>query len=87
MRKITAETADIWGLKDRGRLAAGLAADIVVFDPEMIARGDERPVFDMPGEGMRYVRDAAGIDTVLVNGEVAYTAGAYTGAKSGVVCV
>jgi len=87
VRKITAETADIWGLKDRGRLAAGLAADIVVFDPDMIARGDERPVFDMPGEGMRYVRDATGIDTVLVNGEVAYTAGAYTNAKSGVVCV
>ena len=87
VRKITAETADIWGLKDRGRLAAGQAADIVVFDADLIGRGEERPVFDMPGEGMRYVRGAAGIDTVLVNGEVAYTAGAYTDAKSGVVCV
>jgi N-acyl-D-aspartate/D-glutamate deacylase len=87
VRKITAETADIWGLKDRGRLAAGQAADIVVFDAETIGRGEERPVFDMPGEGMRYVRGAAGIDTVLVNGEVAYAAGAYTDAKSGVVCV
>ena len=86
VRKITAETADIWGLKGRGRLTPGHAADIVIFDPETIDRADERPVFDMPGEGMRYVRDARGIDTVLVNGEVAYTAGAYTDARSGVVC-
>ncbi len=85
--KITGETADIWGLKDRGRLKAGLAADIVVFDPETIDREAELPSFDMPGDGMRYVRGARGIDTVLVNGQVAYADGAYTEARSGVVCV
>lgn len=85
--KITGETADIWGLKDRGRLQPGLAADIVVFDADTIDRADELPVFDMPGDGMRYVRAAKGVETVLVNGEVAYAAGAYTEAKSGVVCV
>jgi N-acyl-D-amino-acid deacylase len=85
--KITSETADIWGLKGRGRLKPGHAADIVVFDPDTIDRGDELPVFDMPGVGMRYVRAAIGIDTVLVNGEVAYTAGAYTQARAGLVCV
>ncbi len=87
VRKITAETADIWGLKDRGRLEAGRHADVVVFDPDTIARGEERPVFDMPGDGMRYVRDAIGVAAVLVNGAVAYEAGAYTEAKSGVFCV
>lgn len=87
VRKITAETADIWGLKGRGRLTPGHAADIVIFDPQTIDRAEERPVFDMPGEGMRYVRDARGIDAVLVNGEVAYLGGAYTEARSGVVCV
>lgn len=85
VRKITADTADIWGIKDRGRLQPGMAADIVVFDPQTIARGEERPVFDMPGDGMRYVRDSIGVDTVLVNGEVAWADGAYTDAKSGVV--
>ncbi|MDR3511654.1 MAG: amidohydrolase family protein [Caulobacteraceae bacterium] len=85
VRKITADTADIWGFKDRGRLAPGLAADIVVFDPETIARGEERAVFDMPGDGMRYVRDAIGVDTVLVNGAVAYAGGAYTDARAGAV--
>jgi len=85
--KITGETADIWGLKDRGRLQPGLAADIVVFDPDTIDREAELPAFDMPGDGMRYVRAARGVDTVLVNGQVAYAAGAYTNAKAGVVCV
>lgn len=85
--KITSETADIWGLKDRGRLQPGLAADIVVFDADTIDREDELPVFDMPGDGMRYTRAARGVDTVLVNGAVAYSGGAYTDAKSGVVCV
>ena len=85
VRKITAETADIWGLKDRGRLQPGLAADVVVFDAETIARGDERPVFDMPGEGMRYVRDGIGVDAVLVNGQVAYAGGQYTDATAGAV--
>jgi len=85
IKKITADTADIWGLKERGRLKEGYAADIVVFDPDNIARGEERPVYDMPGEGMRYIRDAIGVDTVLVNGAVAYANGAYTDARSGAV--
>ncbi|RAK62525.1 N-acyl-D-amino-acid deacylase family protein [Phenylobacterium kunshanense] len=84
--KVTSETADIWGLKDRGRLAEGLAADIVVFDADNIDRGAELPSFDMPGDGMRYVRAARGVDTVLVNGEVAYSSGAYTQSRSGVIC-
>jgi N-acyl-D-aspartate/D-glutamate deacylase len=86
VKKITADAADIWGLKDRGRLKPGLAADVVVFDPETIARGEERPVFDVPGNGMRYVRSAIGVDTVLVNGVVAYADGAYTEARAGVIC-
>ena len=86
VKKITADTAEIWGLKDRGRLQPGWAGDVVVFDPDTIGRGEERPVFDIPGGGMRYVRDAVGIDTVIVNGEVAWTAGAYTDTAAGAVC-
>lgn len=86
VRKITADTAEIWGLPGRGRLAPGWAADVVVFDPETIGRGEERPVRDMPGGGMRYVRDASGVDTVIVNGELAWSAGGgYTDARRGVL--
>jgi N-acyl-D-amino-acid deacylase len=86
VKKITFDTAEIWGLKDRGLLQPGKAADIVVFDAETIGRGEERPRFDMPGDGMRYVRDAIGIEAVVVNGEVAWADGAYTEARAGVVC-
>lgn len=86
VRKITSEPAEIWGLKGRGRLEPGFAADVVIFDKDEIGRGPERPVFDMPGDGMRYTRDAFGVETVLVNGQVAYEAGRYTEARSGVVC-
>jgi len=86
VRKITRDTATIWGLEGRGELRPGMAADVVVFDPETIARGDELPAHDMPGEGMRYVRGARGVDTVLVNGEVTWSAkGGYTESLPGVV--
>jgi len=86
VKKITSDTARIWGLKDRGELKPGYAADVVVFDADTIGRGPERPAFDMPGEGMRYVRDAIGVETVVVNGEMAWERGAYTESKSGVIC-
>jgi N-acyl-D-amino-acid deacylase len=86
VKKITSDTAKIWGLKDRGELRPGYAADVVVFDADRIGRGPERPAFDMPGEGMRYVRDATGVEAVMVNGEMAWEAGRYAEAKSGVIC-
>jgi N-acyl-D-amino-acid deacylase len=86
VKKITSDTARIWGLKARGELKPGYAADVVVFDAATIGRGPERPAFDMPGEGMRYVRDATGVETVLVNGEIAWEAGRYADARAGVIC-
>lgn len=86
VRKITADTAQIWGIPDRGLLRPGLAADVVVFDPETIARGAELPVHDMPESGMRYVRAASGVDAVVVNGELTWSAKeGYTDARPGVV--
>jgi N-acyl-D-aspartate/D-glutamate deacylase len=86
VRKITGDTAQIWGIGDRGLLRPGLAADVVVFDPDTIGRGDELPACDMPEGGMRYVRGARGVGAVIVNGEVTWTAeGGYTDARPGVV--
>ena len=86
VKKITADTAQIWGLPERGLLRPGKAADLVVFDAETIGRAEEAPVRDMPGAGMRYVRGATGVDAVVVNGEVAWSGeGGYTDARPGVI--
>jgi N-acyl-D-amino-acid deacylase len=74
VKKITSETASIWGISDRGLLQQGYVADIVVFDPQTINRGEEKYVQDVPGDGSRYVRDAKGVDTVIVGGGVAWSA-------------
>ncbi len=73
VKKITSDTASIWGIPDRGLLKEGYVADVTVFDPDTIDRGHEYYVQDVPGEGSRYVRDAIGVDTVLVDGQVAYS--------------
>ncbi len=83
VKKITSDTALIWGMPDRGLLREGYVADVTVFDPDTIARGEEYYTQDVPGDGSRYVRDALGIDTVIVGGNVAYTEGGYTDAANG----
>lgn len=74
VKKITSDTAAIWGIPDRGLLREGYIADIVVFDAATIARGEEVFVQDVPGDGSRYVREPHGVDTVIVSGGLAWTA-------------
>jgi len=82
--KLTGQIADNWGLQDRGRIRPGLAADLVIFDPERIDRGPEIAVEDLPGEGYRYLRRAVGVQQVFVNGDAVYSAErGYTTARSG----
>lgn len=79
VRKITGDTARIWGMDNRGILQPGFAADVTIFDPDTIDRGPEYFADDVPGDGSRYVRDAIGIDTVIVGGAIAWSAsGGYT---------
>ncbi len=74
VKKLTSDTAAIWGIPERGLLQKDYVADIVIFDADTIDRGDEIYVQDVPGEGSRYVREAIGIDTVIVGGALAWTA-------------
>ena len=74
VKKITADTASIWGIPERGQLQPGFVADVTIFDPSTIDRGAEYYVQDVPGDGSRYVRDSIGVDTVIVGGQVAWQA-------------
>ena len=66
--RLTGQPAALLGLAERGRLAEGLAADVVVFDPQTVDCAPVRRVFDLPGGADRLVADAVGIEAVWVNG-------------------
>ncbi|MBX3024995.1 amidohydrolase family protein [bacterium] len=70
VRRLTSQAADVFGIRDRGRLAVGQAADVVVFDPRTVACGRLRRVRDFPAGADRLVADADGIRAVIVNGTV-----------------
>lgn len=83
VKKITLDTANIWGMKDRGVLKEGYAADVTIFDAQQIDRGDEYYTDDVPGDGHRYVRDAVGVNAVVIGGAVAFQDGEYTDSARG----
>ena len=83
VHRMTGEPAKAWGVRGRGTLETGQAADVVIFDPATIARGEEIFVNDFPGGASRYVRHATGIDKVIVNGAVVLDRGQYTEARTG----
>jgi N-acyl-D-amino-acid deacylase len=70
IRMLTSRPAEVFGITDRGRLAPGLAADIVVFDPATVGTSKLRRVHDLPAGADRLVADASGIEAVIVNGTI-----------------
>src|SRR3984893_14112918 len=70
IRMLTSRPAEVFGITDRGRLAPGLAADVVVFDPATVGASKLRRVHDLPAGADRLVSDASGIEAVIVNGTV-----------------
>jgi N-acyl-D-aspartate/D-glutamate deacylase len=80
---LTGDQARLLGFGDRGLLRAGLAADLVLFDPDRIATTRVRFVDDQPASGRRLVTDAVGVEMSVVNGVVATRQGTSTGARPG----
>lgn len=86
VRRMTSDPADFFGIRDRGRVAPGMAADIVIFDPASV--GCElraQRIHDLPGGGKRMVKRSRGVEMTLVNGAVTWAEGALTGARAGQV--
>ena len=86
VQRMTSDPADFFGIRDRGRLKPGLAADIAVFDPATVgsaARPERR--YDLPGGAKRMVMPSRGIEYTLVNGVVTWEKGALSGAAAGEV--
>jgi len=67
---LTQRPAEMFGITDRGVLADGRPADVVVFDPKTVGPGPLKRVHDLPAGADRLVSEASGIDAVIVNGKV-----------------
>ena len=86
VQRMTSDPADFFGIKDRGRLMPGLAADVAIFDPATLGSvGRPERRYDLPGGAKRMVMRSQGIEYTVVNGEVTWERGALTGASAGVV--
>ena len=67
-RQLSALPAAVFGIRGRGRLEPGYAADLLLFDPAAVGRGPKRRVFDLPGGAPRLTTSAIGVHGVWVNG-------------------
>jgi N-acyl-D-amino-acid deacylase len=87
VKRLTSEPADFFSIRNRGRLVAGQAADIAIFDFNTVGSCAERPEArrDLPGGGRRLVVPAHGVTYTIVNGEILYENQRHTGAFPGQV--
>lgn len=85
VRLITDVPARLFGFTDRGVLAEGKLADIVVFDPKTVDAGEIELREDLPGNSKRLFSGAVGVPHVLVNGVFTVRDGAATDALPGLL--
>jgi len=83
VRMLSFEPATHWGFADRGLVREGMAADLLVFDPDTIAPEMPEVVHDLPAGARRLTQRARGIAATVVNGEVVLRDGKPTGALPG----
>src|SRR5204863_5819655 len=84
--RLTTQPAGLFGIKGRGQLKPGYAADVAIFDPATIgsaSRGERR--HDLPGGAKRMVMPSKGVQYTIANGTVVYSEGRVTGATPGQV--
>lgn len=82
---LTEVPAKLFGLRDRGSVKEGCCADLVIFDPDTVARSEVYTRYDLPGDEGRLYADGIGIERVMVNGQTIVVDGKHTGARPGSV--
>ncbi len=82
---MTDEQAQLYGLRDRGRLEVGWHADVVVFDEQTVDSEEIRMKYDVPGGSGRLFAGAVGMEHVICNGQEVVRHGEFTDARPGAV--
>jgi N-acyl-D-aspartate/D-glutamate deacylase len=82
---MTQVPAELFGLEERGVLAEGFHADIVIVDPETVGSELAELVYDLPANSPRLTADSIGVTRVLVNGTVVVVDGQPTGELPGTI--
>ena len=77
------ETAELYGLRDRGLIKPGLRADLNLIDLERLALPAPQMVYDLPAAGQRLIQRATGYHATLLRGQVTFEEGETTGALPG----
>jgi N-acyl-D-aspartate/D-glutamate deacylase len=85
VHQLTEIPARLYGLKDRGRVAPGWWADLVVFDPDTVGPEEVQVRHDFPGAAAHLSAGSKGVERVFVNGVEVAEAGEYTSDRPGKV--
>jgi N-acyl-D-aspartate/D-glutamate deacylase len=83
VRMLSFEPATHWGFLDRGLIREGMAADLIVFDPDTVGAEMPEVVRDLPAGARRLVQRSRGFAATVVNGEIVLRDGKHTGALPG----
>ena len=83
IRKQSYDTAQLFGLSDRGVVEIGKRADVNIIDMDAITLHRPQMAYDLPAGGKRLIQGASGYDATIVNGVVTRRNGADTGARPG----
>jgi N-acyl-D-aspartate/D-glutamate deacylase len=72
IRRLTSHPADLYGIQNRGRIALGAQADLLLFDPAQVGVSPAERVADLPGGGRRTIRKPTGVHGVFCNGVMTF---------------